>query len=187
MLFSPYRLALARYAYIRAVAYEIVRDEAVDCGLAGPSLRLTDIDVHALEVWRSTWHGRHPSGDGGWDWERISRPLRRRPSAFHVAVWSGERLCGLAVGRPSARRAGGVRHTLSIHYMEAAPDQGHPLRRRVALLVTAAAEVYGRGLGASRVRLIDPVPGALRLYIGLGFAVARFRGGPVYCEREIER
>jgi hypothetical protein len=186
-MFSPFWLALVRYARTRRIAYDEVVEQALRDGVAGASLRLTDIDQGVLAVWSETWQGRHRSGDGGWDWERIFKPLRRRPAAFHVAIWSGDRLCGLAAGRVSTRRAGGVRHTVSVHFIESAPDLDQPLRGRVALLAITAAEVYGRALGASRLWLIDPLPGALPLYRRLGFKVAPSRGRPVYCEREISR
>lgn len=186
-MFSPFWLALARYARTRRIAYDEVVEQAVRGGVADASLRLTDIDHGVLDTWKVTWRTRNRSGDGGWNWERIFHPLRRRPAAFHVAIWSGDQLCGLAAGRVSAKRAGGVRHTVSIHFIESSPDRDQPLRGRVALLAITAAEVYGRALGASRIWLIDPLPGALPLYGKLGFKVALARGCPVYCEKEIPK
>lgn len=103
----------------------------------------------------------------------------------HVAIWSGERLCGLGVGRTSRRRAFGVRHTVSVHFIESAHDRDHPLRHAVATLVIAAAESYGRLLGATRIRLIEPLSGVIPLYERLGFVVAWKAGQPVYCDRRI--
>jgi hypothetical protein len=183
---SEYQTAHVRYADIRRRAYEEVVRFAIDSGIASGALRLSGIDRHTLSVWRLTWRGEHPSGDGGWDWERVSWSFRRRPAAFHVAIWNGERLCGLAVGRLSAKRAGGVRHTLSVHYMESAPETDNPFAGMVALLVVSAARTYGRMLGASRLRLVNPLPGVLPLYERLGFTVAQSGGRPVYCEQEIK-
>jgi hypothetical protein len=182
---ESYEGALARYARIRRIAYDLVTDEAIRQGTAGSTLRLTDIGTEARAAWRKTWTHRHPSGHGGWDWERLALRFRRRPSAFQLALWSGDRLCGLAVGRASARRVDGRRHTLSIHYMESTPEPDHPLKRNVALLITSAADVYGSALGASRLLLVYPLPGVLSHYARLGFTVAWWRDRPVYCEREI--
>ena len=181
---ESYEDALARYARIRRIAYDDVTDRAVRAGVAGASLRLTDLDRTTLDAWARTWVQGRPFG-GGWDWKRISRPFRRRPAGFHLALWHGEVLCGLAVGRASAKRAGGVRHTLSLHYIEGAPDPEHPLVGRVALLVITAASLYARELGVSRLRLVDPLPGVLPLYSRLGFNVAASRGQPVYWEKRI--
>jgi hypothetical protein len=150
-------------------------------------MRLVDTDEETLAAWRSTWRDAHPSGFGNWNWERILRRAWRRPSAFHVAVWSGEQLCGLGAGRLSKRRLVGVRHTISLHFIESAHDAGHPLRHTIAALVISAAEGYGRLVGASRIRLIEPLPGVIHIYQELGFEVAHKAGQPVYCERRIRQ
>ncbi|HEV3051196.1 MAG TPA: hypothetical protein VGX50_12860, partial [Longimicrobium sp.] len=156
----PFWLAKQHYAGLRRTAFDDVEREAVARLIRVP-LRLADTDEETLAVWRATWRDAHPSGFGNWNWERILRRAWRRPSAFHVAVWSGEQLCGLGVGRLSKRRLMGVRHTISLHFMESAHDARHPLRRRVAALVISAAEAYGRLVGASRMRLMEPLPGVI--------------------------
>ena len=93
----------------------------------------------------------------------------------------------MAVGRASKRRPCGLRHTLSIQYLEANPDPGHPLKGFIAELALACAEADGAALGASRIRLTDPLPGVLRLYQGLGFSIARKSGTPLYLEKRIEK
>src|SRR5690349_15229613 len=91
------------YARLRQSAYDLVRDDALASALVTVPLRLADCDPHTLSVWRTNWTGPHPSGWGGWDWEPLLRRAWRHPSAFHLAVWSGKTLCGLAVGRVSDR------------------------------------------------------------------------------------
>lgn len=88
-------------------------------------------------------------------------------------------LCGLGVGRLSKRRLSGVRHTLSVHFIESAHTLDHPLRRLIAPLVIAAAEAYGVVAGVSRIRLIDPLPGMVRRYEGFGYTVVRKAGRAV--------
>jgi hypothetical protein len=178
-------LAKQQYARLRRQAYTRVQYEAVQTGFVRAPLHIDDTDERAITAWRATWIGPHPTNQGSWNWERLLRRAWRRPSAFHVAVWSGEHLCGLGVGRASKRRAIGVRHTLSVHFIESAHDDKHPLRSAVATLVIAAAESYGRLLGATRIRLIEPLPGVIPLYERLGFTVAWKAGQPVYCERRI--
>jgi len=146
---------------------------------------LTDIDDVAIHAWRETWGFPFQRRKVGWDWAKIAQSFRRRPTAFQVALWSGDVLCGLSVGRMSRRRRNGRRYTLSLHFMESSPEPEHPLRRRVAPLVFAAAEEYARVFGAVRLRLIEPLPHVLGLYARLGFAVVVERGRPLYCEREI--
>jgi hypothetical protein len=180
----PFWLAKQYYARLRRAAYDAVVREAVAAGRIRVPLRLADTDDKALAAWH-TWSGRHPSGFGNWNWERLLQRAWRRPSAFHVAVWSGEQLCGLGVGRLSKRRLSGVRHTLSVHFIESAHARDHPLRHQIATLVIAAAETYGSLAGVPRIRLIDPLSGVMPLYAGLGYTVVREAGQTVYCERRI--
>lgn len=186
MPISTFRLAHQAYARRRRSAYDFVREEALRSGFVRADLRLEETNERVLDAWRSSWGGPHPTGDGSWNWERLLRRAWRRPSAFHVAVWSGDQLCGLGVGRASKRRAGGVRHTISLHFIESAHDRDHPLRHTVAPLVIGAAQAYGELLGASRIRLIDPLPGAVPLYRALGFTLAGKAERSVYWERRIQ-
>lgn len=181
----PFWLAKQHYAGPRQVAYSRVQYEAVQTSFVRAPLLIRDTDEHTIHAWQTTWIGPHPTNQGSWNWDYLLRRAWRRPSAFHVAIWSGEHLCGLAVGRPSKRRAIGMRHTISVHFIESAHNDQHPLRGRVAALVIAAADAYGSLIGASRLRLIDPLPGVIRLYEDYGFTVARKAGQPVYCERRI--
>lgn len=182
-----YRHAKLRYASVRRAAYATVLADPAVQRLTTPATRLADIDARALVAWERTWRTPHASGVGGWNWRNLTEEFRSDPAAFKTALWSGEVLCGMALGHPSHRTTKGNRERLSIHYMEGNPDPAHPLKRRVAPLLLAAAEVYGRDLGASAIRLIDAIPGVLPLYLQLGFAVVRTGSGIVYCEKEITR
>jgi hypothetical protein len=177
-----YHQALQRYARLRRLAFDLAERLATP---AAVSIRLTDIDPHALDVWRATWDGAHPLGYGGWEWPGLVERISRRPSAFQVAIWSGEQLCGLAVGRMSKRRPSGRRHTVSVHFLEGNPHREHPLRGRVADIAIGAAEAYARVLGARRVRLIDPLPGVFHIYLRLGYIIARQSPTRLYLEKRI--
>lgn len=184
MPISEFREAQERYARIRHSAYRIV-EKRIEARSSIP-VHLADIDRHALAIRRRTWTYPHWSGAGGWNWDKLAHSVLRRPSGFPVAVWSGDRLLGLAVGRASRRRASGMRHTLSIHYVEAHPDPLHPLRRRVLRIVFNAAEEYGRLLGAKRLRLMDPLPELAPRYRSMGFGIEGQCGRFVYLERRID-
>jgi hypothetical protein len=181
----PFWLAKQNYARLRRNAFDMVVRDAVDAGGIRVPLRLTETDEKTLEAWRATWNGPHPSGFGNWNWDRLLRRAWRRPSAFHAAVWSDDILCGLGVGRLSKRRLTGIRHTISVHYVESAHDPGHPLRGLIAPLLITAAEAYGMLAGVSRVRLIQPLGGVIHIYEKFGYVIAWKAGQPVYCERRI--
>ena len=78
----------------------------------------------------------------------------------------------------------GTRKTIAVNLIEAAPF-AHPLRGFVTLLTTTYATAYGRQLGSSSIRLIDPLPGAIPSYTALGFSIILKGNRPLYCEREI--
>jgi hypothetical protein len=181
---SAFRAACVRYARLRRMVYDHVQHDARASGAVPVAFRLADIDEHALAAWSSSW-ARSRREIGGWDWEAISRPLLRRPAGLPLALWCEDRLIAFAAGRFSRRRSVGQRLTLSLSFIEADPDPHHPLRRRVALIVTSTAVVLAVAVGARRVRLVDPLPGVWDLYEGLGFTLAFDVQLGLYYERRI--
>jgi hypothetical protein len=181
-----YAAARARHAAVREEAYEAARDEAILEGVSGPELRIADIDAQAMHAWRNTWTGVHPSGAGRWNWPALVEQLPHRPAVLPVAIWYGNDLCGLALGQASRRRSGGIRHTVSLTFVERRPAPPPvPLRRRVVYLAVTVARAYGLSVGARRLRLRNPDPNLLWFYELLGFAVVRAGGRDIYCEQEI--
>ncbi|HET7233736.1 MAG TPA: hypothetical protein VFJ16_27245 [Longimicrobium sp.] len=172
------------YRALRRIAFATARTE-----LQGfvPEFRLADIGAKALGAWREQWTDPHPAGSGGWNWDELARWFQKEPSGFTVSIWSAELLCGMAGGRASDRRASGDRAALVIHNVESAPSPTHPLKGSVALIATAAAERYAGQIDAGCVRLLDPAPEVVPLYVALGYRVVRTRGRIVYCERELDR
>jgi len=181
-----FRRAQQYYARLRQSAYALVQADALASGMVRVPLRLADCTAYTLSVWQQAWAGSHPSGWGGWDWGPLIRRAWRRPASFHLAIWSKDTLCGLAVGRVPDRNPDGSRSVVFIDYLESAHDPGHPLRGSIAILATSAAHAYGRLLQAGAVRLKDPLPGVIALYAGLGFGPVYEGERVLYCERRIE-
>jgi hypothetical protein len=177
-----YAEAKAYYQRHRLTAYTHVRVALAD---AFPELRLAEIDARALAAWREQWTDPHPSGSGGWDWQTLSDKFRRNPAAFTLALWSRDLLCGLAVGSASQRRATGERAAVSVQFVESIPRRVHPMKGDVGLIATTAVAAYGAAIGATHVRLANPLEGAVHIYVALGFGTVRRHGRIVYCEREI--
>lgn len=184
---SEFRRALRHYGMIREAAFRAAEADVRENGLPRHPVRFAPIDAGALEVWRATWVRSHALRYGDGDWEGLVGAVWRRPTAFHLAIWSGKQLCGLSVGRASKRRSCGRRHTLSLHFIEANPDPGHPLKGHVAELAIVCAEAYGAALGATILRLTNPLSGVLRLYVGLGFSVAGRSVSGLYLDRLIRQ
>jgi hypothetical protein len=181
-----YARARTRHAWERAEAYEITRDLALRKTICDPELRISDIDEEAMEAWRRTWVGTHPSGMGNWNWPALVEQLPRRAAVLPFAIWHGTDLCGLALGLASRRRANGSRHTVTLTHVERRPEPPPVLLRgHVVLLAVEVALNYGRAIGARRVRLRKPDRNLLGHYQRYGFRTVWENGIPVYCEREV--
>lgn len=150
--------------------------------LDAPLTDLTDIDEAALECWEQQWLSAIPRGEpwSGWDWRDESRGWRRHLDRFEVAIWSGEQLCGLAIGKPSERR-----QNLSIYVAQGSPVRDHPLKGQIMPIVLDVAGAYGTALSCRELRLVNPLAGPLRRYEALGFALENPKGAPPYCVRPL--
>jgi hypothetical protein len=180
-------MASERHRDARAEAYETARDDAITHGGLGAELRLADIDGAALAAWERNWsRHKHPSGAGGWNWPELARALPNRAAVLPLAIWYGTDLCGLALGHASRSRAGGVRHTFTLTFVERrAEPPPVPLRGHIVRLAVSTAQSYGAWLGASRLVLRNPDRNLLSFYRLLGFEVAWKHGKPAYCVREV--
>lgn len=184
-MFRPFLQTVRRFRELQDGALAITSEAVTRTGAISAPVELSLYDRAAESAWRLTWQGvEHPSGSGGWHWPDLVTNRWRRPEAFRLAIWSGSTLCGLAIGHPSKTRPVGRRHTISVDFMEGAPFP-HPLRGSIALLTVTFAITYGRLLGTSRIRLVEPLPGVIETYRTMGFEVVYQGGRPLYCERRI--
>jgi hypothetical protein len=96
-----------------------------------------------------------------------------------VAVWSGDELCGLAIGKTRQQFC-------RVDYLEGSPSPTHSLKGYVTVIVSGAAVAYATALGRTEVRLTDPLPEVIPHYQALGFVLAHMPGGTPYCVWKIE-
>jgi hypothetical protein len=186
VLRPPYVDARHRHAKIRADAYAIARTDALHEGLCGPDLWLGDIDANALAVWERTWVGVHPSGAGKWNWRALVDQLPRRAAVLPVAIWSGNDLCGMALGHASRPRFNRSRHTVTLTHLERRPEPPDvPLHGSIANLAFGVIKRYGEAVGARRLRLLNPDRNLLEYYGRYGFGVVWKGKVPVFCEKEL--
>jgi hypothetical protein len=182
---DSFRLVQVRYQAIRRTAYDAALIRLSEAVPPGALLRLTPISRKAVAAWREQWNDRvHPSGVA-WDWSLIADQCRYNPKLFHIAIWSGDTLCGLAVGHLSPESARGVRHTISLERVAGAPVGEHPLKGMVLSIAFTTAIEFGKFFGATRLRLMHPVSGMIARYEALGFTVVRKHNQVLYCEKEI--
>jgi hypothetical protein len=137
-------------------------------------LRFTGIDaavLQDLDISRSSWQ---------FDWNSIAIHFwRNDPDRFELAIWKEGRLCGLGIGRPSAGP-----DNVTIHFVERRSDHT-VLKGWIAQMVTDTAEAYGKILGKQRLKIKDPLPGAIPHYEDLRFSLAESIGRTTYYAREI--
>ena len=167
--------AEVRYREMRRLVFQQAQEELAEAGI-GVDLR--PIDATALEAFRA-WPPRRVA----WPWPDLAADWRKgHPDRFELAVWSGGTLCALAMGRPSPKAA-----HMSLHYLEANTEPGHPLRRQVAFVVFTALDIYATALGKHELRLVDPLPAVIPFYCSpkMGFELVRPRGEAPYCRRSI--
>ncbi len=169
------REARHRHQRLRHAAYETAASR-----LAGQLPRLDDIGLggvtsRAIQAWRSQWKGAGP-----WNWEALARSYRKRYARFELAVWTGETLAGLSIGRISAGR-----QVVSVNFVRGSPDPASPLRGYVILITAEVAVAMAQTYDAERVRFTEPSENVRAKLALLGFTYVAARRGIRYsfCER----
>ena len=152
----------SKYSEIR---YEVYKGVPIIVGM--PALKLTPINSAALAA-LANWpdRGRTPP-NGGWDWGSWTEYFKtRHKKYFDVAIWNGNKLCGLALGRLSLRNV-----KVRLEIIEGSTEQSHPLKGQIAYIGLTAIEAFGYVVGAEESLIIDPVPGAIASYRSYGYTL----------------
>lgn len=140
------------------------------------------IDGDALNAWTQQWRPHHRvSQPGGWRWPEQCQAFRNVYNRFELALWHGDSLCGLAIGRPSRGR-----QALSVHLLEGCPAP-HPLKGAVRFCIMEAAQAYAEELECRELRLIRPLPDVLPYYERMGFTLAKGMTRRPYCARLVRQ
>lgn len=114
----------------------------------GIDVTITEYSRRASEAVELQWVGRQPS----WDWAEIAR-RHRSPKTFCVAMWSGERLAGLALIELTTVAA-------TVRFVEGDPRPDSPVKGKCALVALEIATNYAQRCGLSEIR-IHPINDAL--------------------------
>lgn len=172
----PYRLVL-RETFDFALSK--LPDLIGTCPLTG----LTFIDQNALLAWETQWLPHMPPGQPWSDWDWAAAMGMRRPKyrrRFDMAIWSQDRLCGLAYGAPSLRR-----RNLTIRVLQGSPVADHPLKGKILAIVIEVSAMYGTALGSEELRFAKPLQGMIPRYERLGFKLATPSKGVIHCVRPL--
>lgn len=166
--------------------YEVIRKEARDIAhnelpaYLKRATKLHGIDRAALTS--SKLWGEDPSRHVQWDWHFANSYVYRHPKAFDLAIWVGNTLCSLALGRPSY--AGTF---MRLDFVEKAPGNC-PFSSEMVPITLLAYETYAKRIGANQFRIIDPINDkVLRSYLqhgGFSHHPGR-QGNPHYLVRDL--
>jgi hypothetical protein len=172
---------LRRFPY-RQVQTETLREVMARNSIGGGSFSLSPINGKALEAWRTHWVPALPEGEiwSDWRWDIEMRRGALGPRRFDLAIWDYGHLCGLALGRSSARR-----QNLTVEFVQGSPVDLHPLKGQILPIVIRVGTFYGTALGCQELRFLKPLDGMIPIYERFGFRLARTSLRVQYCTRSL--
>ncbi|WP_338847385.1 hypothetical protein V8J88_01540 [Massilia sp. W12] len=155
--------AEARYAQLRLTALKAA--QAQTPSNLGLSFRLFDDDAFAASKAWSAFSERRVN----WDWLYSYPAFKfRHPKRFELALWHQNNLASLSLGRPTRNAAG-----LRLDFLEGSPENRN---LKVVPFVLLAMAVYAESLGATEIRLVQPINDTVRKYYE-GFGMQYVRKG----------
>lgn len=161
---TTYRETQDKYESLRmealAVAYENLPNVLTNKkGLAilKSNISLKGLDFHTyqrLKKWKNSGQRVAP-----WDWDDVQKKYRTHPKRFELSIWhNGLFLCGASIGRPTHSA-----NKLKLDFIEANPT-GSPLHGTIADIVILAGRIYAKSIGASQLRIMQPINEKVRDY-----------------------
>ncbi|MCX2803131.1 hypothetical protein OQJ68_15160 [Microbulbifer thermotolerans] len=94
-----------------------------------------------------------------WDWREVRKKYRTHPKRFELSIWHNDIfLCGASIGRPTWSG-----NKLRLDFIEANPS-GSPLSGTIADIVILSGKLYAKAIGASEIRIMNPVNDKVRNY-----------------------
>jgi hypothetical protein len=139
--------------------YTTIRQAALSTTLSllppSPGLDLRLFSASALSRAKEWDEGGNRIVD--WDWFSGYSAFRfRYPKRFELAIWQGDKLIGMSLGRPTYAGSG-----MRLDFLEANPE---PDRIRVFPITFAALVIYAKALGANEIRVMQPINEAVKAY-----------------------
>lgn len=173
-----HKITFSKFDVMRKESREIAHQELP--AYLRRATRLEGVDNAALMA--SKLWDQEPSRMVNWDWLFASRYTYRHPKGFDLAIWVGNKLCSLALGRPSYNGT-----FMRLDFVEKAPGNC-PFSSEMVPITLLAYETYARRIGAKQFRIIDPINHkVLRSYLQYGGFVHQpgRKGNPHYLVREL--
>jgi len=153
-MLATHKDAEERYTTIRQAVIDEANQQFIRNGQHGLKAKL--IDASALNA-STTWNAssrRHVD----WDWIQGYNDFRfRHPKRFEMALWQGQKLASLTLGRPTYMGA-----RLRLDYIEGNPDKSEDIQ--VFQFTFIAMAIYANALGADELRIMNPINKTVRGY-----------------------
>ena len=150
------------FAQVEAETKEI----ALEDGLDFSALSLKGIDQVALDAQMEWPAEHHEEREIGWTWAGALQQYRQNHRArIELAIWNGDELCGLMLGKASDGRL-----VVKVNYLQGSTLPGHPLKGWVAVISTRCAEVFANSIGAGWVAIQEPLDALIDYYSSLGYS-----------------
>lgn len=143
--------------------HNAARDKACQSAIAvvraetGLSFTTSEWSGRTRQAYDSQWGRLNRHLDGNFDWPAIFDAYRG-PSVLNIAIWHGERLCGLAMATVS-------NSAVRLEYMEREPSDDCPLMGAMIPLVLDACATYAQLRGRAELRLHSVRPSLKSLYV----------------------
>jgi hypothetical protein len=153
-MLSTHRDAEERYTLIRKAVLEEVNKEFLNSNRRSLSARLIDgAALHQSQSWGQSTRRRVD-----WDWVAGYNAFKfRHPKRFEMALWNGNNLVSLTLGRPTYRGT-----KLRLDFIEGNPDK--PSDVQVFEPTFLAMVGYAHALGADELRVMNPVNADVKRY-----------------------
>tara|TARA_R110002126_G_scaffold44219_8_gene126336 strand:+ start:1821 stop:2351 length:531 start_codon:yes stop_codon:yes gene_type:complete len=170
-----HQLADSTYAQLREQSRNMITEELPL--RYRESITFDDITGRAIAQ-LSRWEV-HPDRRVMWSWQQwASRYAAIYPKRFELTIWFHSMLCSVSLGRPTWG-AGKLR----LDMIESSPEKT-PLSGNTVSLTVTAAQAYARTIGASQIRIMNPINSKVRShYESLGFTYVG--GKSDYCIKDL--
>ena len=143
-------------------------------------LILAPVDHKAIAAFRSIQTTQARVED--WDWTFASKYCFRYPKAFDLSVWHGNSLCSLSLGRPTYNGT-----EMRLDFIEKFTNNLLFSGEMFGVSIIAY-EAYGKLIGASKLRIMNPTNEKLIKYYSShgGFSLKKsLKGNPHYLVKSI--
>jgi hypothetical protein len=147
--------------------------------LFGRVFTLSEISQRALLAVSSQWEPNGRPDETRWDWTQVLRGFRSEWDRLEVAIWSDERLCGLALAITGGK-------SVNLRFLEGDPRKDCPLKGKRIMIALDVCARYAQGRGKAELR-IEPINSDLEeLYVGTyGFLRRSLKGEQPHLFRQV--